>query len=371
METMINITPIGVVRSSIIESADPHRIRQNEYSIEVYREFEEGLYRIEENEYLTITFHFHRSEGYKLRHTRYDGEFTGVFASRSPNRPGAIGISTVKLIERKGRVLRVQGLDALDGTPVLDIKPYSPAIDDTERERVVDERRMSNPRSEIIRLIRSGDHETLLNRAGALHGHFCPGLALGVLAGVHGMTYFKFKNDGMENLIAVVETNNCFSDGVQYASGCSFGNNGLIYRDLGKTAVIFSRRDGAAIRLSLRADFKAILDQEYPDFADLFQMVIAERAEDESLQYRYKKRAAEVSFALLSLPFDRLFNETSLTITVPDYAPVRESVTCTRCGENVMDSKAVSRGGQLFCRACAETPYPEFTGAGLRCPESE
>jgi tRNA (Thr-GGU) A37 N-methylase len=61
-----------------------------------------------------------------------NGEFTGVFASCSPRRPGAIGVTTVRLLRRDGNELRVRGLDALDGTPVLDLKPYAPVFDERE-----------------------------------------------------------------------------------------------------------------------------------------------------------------------------------------------------------------------------------------------
>ena len=60
----------------------------------------------------------------------------------------------------------------------------------------------------------------------------------------------------MEELIAIVETNNCFSDGVQVVTGCTFGNNGLIYKDLGKTAVTVAKRDGTAIRIVLDPNMK-------------------------------------------------------------------------------------------------------------------
>lgn len=59
----------------------------------------------------------------------HDGREHGVFATRSPNRPNPIGLSVVRLIERNGRFLKVSGLDAIDGTPLIDLKPYSPEID--------------------------------------------------------------------------------------------------------------------------------------------------------------------------------------------------------------------------------------------------
>ena len=130
---MKGITRIGLVRSEFKEPADPHEMREHESVIHIDEEYEDGLYKIEENEYLQVLFHFHLSEGYSLQCTTYSGKFKGVFASRSPRRPSAIGVTTVKLLERDGRTLRVKGLDAVDGTPVLDIKPYTPSLDEKDR----------------------------------------------------------------------------------------------------------------------------------------------------------------------------------------------------------------------------------------------
>ena len=96
-------------------------------------------------------------------------------------------------------------------------------------------------------MIRSRDLEGLLRHAETIHGHRCPCLALGVKAGQYAMTYLDQENTGMEEIVAIVECNNCFTDGIQVVTGCTFGNNALIYKDLGKTAVTVARRqDGAA-----------------------------------------------------------------------------------------------------------------------------
>jgi len=106
-----------------------------------------------------------------------------------------------------------------------------------------------SPREEIERLIRKGDLEALLRKAAEIHGHFCSYLACGVKAGYIAVKELGIESTGMEEVIAIVETNNCFSDGVQIITGCTFGNNGLIYKDFGKTAVTAAKRDGTAIRI--------------------------------------------------------------------------------------------------------------------------
>ncbi|MFQ6118982.1 MAG: FmdE family protein [Methanosarcinales archaeon] len=101
-----------------------------------------------------------------------------------------------------------------------------------------------NPnRAEIEQLIEHGDLEGLLKKTGELHGHYCPYLGYGVKAGYIAMQELGIKSKGMKEVIAIVETNNCFSDGIQMITGCTFGNNALIYKDYGKNAVTGLNRE--------------------------------------------------------------------------------------------------------------------------------
>ena len=100
-----------------------------EGSIEVLREFEPGLADIEGFSHLFVLWVFDRSQDFSL--TAYppaDDREHGVFATRSPRRPNPIGLTVVDLLGRDGAVLHVRGVDMLDGTPVLDIKPYLSSI---------------------------------------------------------------------------------------------------------------------------------------------------------------------------------------------------------------------------------------------------
>ena len=119
----MNIVPIGYVRSTAEAMTD---CRELESIIEILPEFEEGLYKIEEEKELVILYIFDRSEGRSLKvHPKGDPNvpLRGVFATRSPDRPNRIGMTTVTLLRREDRLLHVKGLDALDGSPVVDIKP--------------------------------------------------------------------------------------------------------------------------------------------------------------------------------------------------------------------------------------------------------
>src|ERR671925_1089418 len=95
----------------------------------VLPEFESGLTDIEGFSHLIILWVFDRSEGFQLVGTPpCDDRPHGVFATRSPRRPNPIGLTVVELLRRAGRVLHVRGVDMLDGTPVLDIKPYLSSV---------------------------------------------------------------------------------------------------------------------------------------------------------------------------------------------------------------------------------------------------
>jgi formylmethanofuran dehydrogenase subunit E len=226
---------------------------------------------------------------------------------------------------------------------------------------------MGNPlRNDIERLIEVGDLAGLLNKAGELHGHLCNYLTYGVIAGYIAMRGLGVKSTGMEEVIAIVETNNCFSDGVQMVTGCSFGNNALIYRDLGKTAVTVAKRDGAAIRIALDPDFEDSREEEYPEAHELWNKIVArrEKATPEE-QGRMMQLFAEMSINELSKPADEMFRIKRMKITVPEYAPIFASVRCSICGEKVMEARARLKEGKAVCMGCAGGEHYVLDGRGI------
>jgi tRNA-Thr(GGU) m(6)t(6)A37 methyltransferase TsaA len=122
--------PIGVVRSPYRDRSEvpkgPGAEHRAEGTLELRPDLEPGLQDIEGFSHLFVLWVFDRSEGYDLvSRVPLDEETPhGVFASRSPRRPNPIGLSVVELIGRDGPRLRVRGVDMLDGTPILDVKPY-------------------------------------------------------------------------------------------------------------------------------------------------------------------------------------------------------------------------------------------------------
>lgn len=105
--------------------------------VEVFPEYAEGLEDIEGFSHIILIYHFHLSKVSLLTVKPYlDNQVHGVFSTRSPSRPNSIGISVVRLVSREKRVLHVQDMDILDGTPLLDIKPYVPEFDVVDVERI-------------------------------------------------------------------------------------------------------------------------------------------------------------------------------------------------------------------------------------------
>ena len=132
--------PVGFVRSPF---SDPSQVprglgakHEDEGALEILPEFEAGLKDIDGFSHLFVLWVFHHNQGFELEGTPpCDTRSHGVFASRSPYRPNPIGLTVVRLLGREGNRLRVRGVDMLDGTPILDIKPYMSGVPDAELKR--------------------------------------------------------------------------------------------------------------------------------------------------------------------------------------------------------------------------------------------
>jgi tRNA-Thr(GGU) m(6)t(6)A37 methyltransferase TsaA len=134
LERVFEMRPIGIVRSPYQDRAQvpkgPCAEHRAEGVLELRPELEPGLADIEGFSHLFVLWVFDRADGYDLvARVPLDEETPhGVFASRSPRRPNAIGLTVVELLGRDGPRLRVRGVDMLDGTPVLDVKPYLSSV---------------------------------------------------------------------------------------------------------------------------------------------------------------------------------------------------------------------------------------------------
>lgn len=136
----ISYRPIGVIRSDHTKPEDvpiqPVFAAGCRGRAEIFPEFAEGLHDLEGFSHLYMIYHFHRAGPMKLRVKPFmDNMERGLFATRAPVRPNAIGLSIVELVGIEGLVLHLDGVDILDGTPLLDIKPYSARFDCIQNTR--------------------------------------------------------------------------------------------------------------------------------------------------------------------------------------------------------------------------------------------
>ena len=226
-----------------------------------------------------------------------------------------------------------------------------------------------NPRTTIEKLITAGDLPGLLNRAAELHGHYCPGLALGVKAAyIAGKRLGIVHSDGMEELMAVVECNNCFVDGIQAVSGCTLGNNALIYKDFGKTAVTFYRRDdNSGLRLVVNGSVGNQEEgQREKETRELFDKAVKKReALTSEESRRFKELWGESTYRVLERPEDEIFKIETVEVPQIEYAPMFNSIQCSRCGEKVMETRIRMKNNEPVCIACAGDDYWMVAGRGI------
>jgi tRNA-Thr(GGU) m(6)t(6)A37 methyltransferase TsaA len=137
---VITLEPIGVVRSPYADKAQipkgPGARHDAEGTLDIRPDLEAGLTDIEGFSHLYVVWIFDRAEGCDLLSCPpTDDRPHGVFATRAPRRPNPIGLTVVRLLRREGATLHVRGLDMLDGTPIVDIKPYLSSVPAEELRR--------------------------------------------------------------------------------------------------------------------------------------------------------------------------------------------------------------------------------------------
>lgn len=122
------LKPIGIVHSGFQTSEEIKVSQKARGEIEIYPEYEPGLKNIDGFSHLIVIWGFHLSDEEKLtaHPPYYPQQERGVFATRSPHRPNRLGLTIVRLLSREGRLLQVEGLDMAEGSPVFDLKPYTP-----------------------------------------------------------------------------------------------------------------------------------------------------------------------------------------------------------------------------------------------------
>ena len=137
---MIELNPIGIIHTPFAElegmPIQPAAAAGICGTIEMFEEYHAGLKDLDGFSHIILLYHFHRSQGFNLHVVPFmDNRPRGLFATRAPRRPSPIGLSVVQLDRIENGTLYVQNIDILDGTPLLDIKPYVPEFDSAENIR--------------------------------------------------------------------------------------------------------------------------------------------------------------------------------------------------------------------------------------------
>ena len=137
----IKYRPIGIIHSPFKEARgvpiQPAASKDVEATVEVFTEYAEGLEDLDGFSHVILVFHFHLSKGFALKVKPYlENQLRGVFATRAPSRPNSIGLSVVRLDRIEGEILHIRDVDIVDGTPLLDIKPYVPEFEERGKVRI-------------------------------------------------------------------------------------------------------------------------------------------------------------------------------------------------------------------------------------------
>lgn len=256
---MIILEPIGYVHNACTTSQVPELIKKEISEIEILPEYAEGLESIEQSEYVDLVFSFHKEKRTELLTRVRTGEIKGVFASRSPKRPNHLGITTVKLLSREDNKLYIAGADALDGSPVVDIKYCDTSLFD--QQDVHQAIRVDSPRIDIVRHIMDNNTRELLLKAAQLHGHICPGLALGVMGGTLAMQQLYAKGGDPRDYTLTMEMQNCPVDGVMFITGCTPGTRRFVWQNPENMCFYLKDEAGKGWKVSLKESNREYINQ--------------------------------------------------------------------------------------------------------------
>ena len=183
----------------------------------------------------------------------------------------------------------------------------------------------------------------------AFHGHWCPGLAMGIRAAEVALR--DFGKSGDEEIVAVVETDMCGVDAIQFLTGCTFGKGNLIYRDHGKNAFTFyRRRDEKSARLVAKPNRFA---DSMPELGKLSAKKEKEGLAPEEMA-QWQGLREELSRRIMEADLDDLFDTKEPTWKIPRKARILSTLVCEECGEPVMESRTRRLQERTLCIPCFE-----------------
>ena len=191
--------------------------------------------------------------------------------------------------------------------------------------------------------------EDLIDQTIAFHGHSCPGLSIGIRAAELALQRVGHAED--EDLVAVVETDMCGVDAIQFLTGCTFGKGNLIHKDHGKMAFSFyDRGKHTGFRALLRPDFSGDLGSELRNLMKKVEDVTANEEDHARLQ----KLRGELQERYMTVDLEEMFVVTEPSLPVPKPARVLQSLQCEACGEMTMESRTRRFDGKTLCLSCFE-----------------
>jgi formylmethanofuran dehydrogenase subunit E len=182
------------------------------------------------------------------------------------------------------------------------------------------------------------------------HGHFCPGLAIGIRAAELALREIG-PHSADEEVVAIVETDMCPVDAIQFMTGCTFGKGNLIHLDYGKNAFTFIRRsDGKAIRLVMGPQSRGESRCKPSESSFRVKGEPPSPEDHERLPVLNQQRVQEI----FDLPLESLFDVQSVDPHIPAKARGTNSIQCEVCGEMVMETRVRLLGGRKLCIPCFE-----------------
>jgi formylmethanofuran dehydrogenase subunit E len=189
----------------------------------------------------------------------------------------------------------------------------------------------------------------LIDKTIAFHGHSCPGLVIGIRAAELALKRLGYAEG--KDLVAVVETDMCGVDAIQFLTGCTFGKGNLIHKDYGKMAFSFyDRSKDMGFRVLLRPDISGDLG---PELRSLMRKVEDSTANEEE-HVRLKNLRGELQERYMNVDLEEMFIVTEPSFPVPKPARILQSLRCEACGEMTMESRTRRFGGKTLCLPCFE-----------------
>ncbi|NLI62845.1 MAG: formylmethanofuran dehydrogenase [Methanosarcinaceae archaeon] len=204
-----------------------------------------------------------------------------------------------------------------------------------------------------VKTMTKTDYENItFDDVARFHGHVCPGLTIGYIAGKAGLEKIESLRDVDEQILVIVENDACGVDAIQVLTGCTLGKGNLIFKDYAKQAFTFvCRESGKAVRLALRADFDS--GKLVPEFPAVNEKIINKTATPDDIK-KARELKMKISDKMRELPVEDIFNITFVDIEIPEKARLFNSYKCDKCGEMVAESRTRVNNGKYVCIPCNE-----------------